>query len=76
MKNIGRNSIKAFFLRAPLPDEHWQIEMCFDGADHAVSVTSSQLTKLRLLKTGLRQDLLTGRVSVMPLLAGAGSLRE
>ena len=69
MKNIGQNSIKAFLLSAPLPDEQWRIAMCFDGADHAVSVTSSQLTKLRRLKTGLMQDLLTGRVPVTSLLA-------
>jgi type I restriction enzyme S subunit len=44
-----------------------------DEASSAVVVLDSDLSKLRLQKSGLMRDLLTGKVSVAPLLESAAA---
>lgn len=52
----------------PYPEQK-QIESIFLGFNNLYSTLSDSLVKLQKLKTGLMQDLLTGKVSVEPLLA-------
>ncbi|MFO1326076.1 MAG: restriction endonuclease subunit S [Rubrivivax sp.] len=55
----------------PMPrrrDEQQMICVALDLADRRVKAEDEELAKLRLMKSGLMDDLLTGRVRVTPLL--------
>ena len=55
--------------RFPRLEEQRRISVILNSLDSASKNQGSNLTKLRSLKTALMQDLLTGKVSVTPLLA-------
>ncbi len=68
--NITSTAIAAMVV--PLPPKEEQDVICgvLNSANVSLEQTQLQLDKLKLLKTGLMQDLLSGRVSVAGLLAG------
>jgi len=68
MKNISQKSIKK--LTIPLPPVPEQEKICevIGGSTDQLAALRMTLAKLRRFKTGLMQDLLTGKVSVEPLL--------
>lgn len=57
----------------PTPDEQDQIIEAAGMLDAQIRSFKEELLKLRLQKAGLMQDLLTGKVSVAPLLKGAAA---
>jgi type I restriction enzyme S subunit len=68
--HINVKDFKRFMI--PLPSsstEQQAICSALEHAEHWVEAEDSELTKLRLVKSGLMDDLLTGRVRVTPLLA-------
>ena len=52
----------------PCKTEQDQITSSIDAAEAKIQTEQDLLNKLRLQKSGLMDDLLTGRVSVTPLL--------
>jgi type I restriction enzyme S subunit len=60
-------------LRVPLPPlrEQRQIALCLGRCERTIGRARELAKRLRLLKAGLMQDLLTGKVSVAPLLEAA-----
>ncbi len=63
-------TIESIGIGVPSYAEQEIIEVRLDTMDRLIVENLDQLVKLRSLKTGLMQDLLTGKVSVEPLLAG------
>lgn len=64
MKNISQGGVRGIrCLRPELPEQD-KIVMRLDSASDAVAAEFAHLAKLRQLKQGLMQDLLTGRVPV------------
>ena len=61
---VMENLIVAF----PKADEQQEIMRRCDAAADSIAATTSQLAKIRALKRGLMQDLLTGNRRVAPLL--------
>ena len=76
LNTINRTMLREMPIGVPTVEEQKRILKVSEENRAVEETTVGSLTKLRCLKTGLMQDLLTGRVSVTPLLAGAGSLRE
>lgn len=70
MKNIGQKAIKALRFLLPSHAEQVAIAQILEAHHQRVDTETRELTKLRLLKQGLTEDLLTGRVRVTPLLEG------
>lgn len=71
--SAGQQRVPAQFLenypvRELNKNEQVKIGYVLDAADNAMEVTGNQIAKLQSLKAGLMQDLLTGRVSVLPLM--------
>ncbi len=60
--------IAQFYIGFPQPSEQDAITTAFDELCRREIVEQALLDKLRLQKSGLMDDLLTGRVSVAPLL--------
>lgn len=60
-------------LRIPIPPRAEQVEIArrLEAADTSIATMDMEVNKLRLLKQGLMDDLLTGRVRVTPLLGEA-----
>jgi type I restriction enzyme S subunit len=56
----------AVAIGVPKPGEQEQIVQRLDAADHRIQTEKAHLHKLRMLKLGLMQDLLTGKVPVKP----------
>lgn len=71
LASINSTQLKAFPVPCPDVREQQRILDMYDAQQAVISGESARLAKLRRLKTGLMQDLLTGTVSVAPLLAGA-----
>ncbi len=69
VKGINLGEVRKIPIQFPQPDEQNEIARRLDAKDRDMKATADQLAKLRRLKTGLMQDLLTGRVPVTPLLA-------
>ena len=65
---LGIEFIKSISVPFPSGQEQARIASILDGATQRVAAHEAELTKLRLQKAGLMQDLLTGKVSVAPLL--------
>jgi type I restriction enzyme S subunit len=65
---LGIEFIKSILVPFPPEPEHSMMATILDEASSAISVMNNDLSKLRLQKSGLMQDLLTGKVSVAPLL--------
>ncbi len=67
---LGIKSIRAIRIPWPAsPEERSAISSMLEAADRSQRSTEANLSKLRRLKVGLMDDLLTGRVPVTPLLA-------
>ena len=60
--------MKNLLVKVPMPDEQERIERLLLAHAETTKETTQDLAKLRRLKTALMQDLLTGQVSVTPLL--------
>ena len=54
-------------------NEQGKITSAFDAAEAKIQTEQTLLDKLRLQKSGLMDDLLTGRASVTPLLSTEGA---
>jgi len=65
---LGIEFIKSIFVPFPPEPEQATATVILDQAAEAISDLKADLTKLRLQKSGLMQDLLTGTVPVTPLL--------
>jgi type I restriction enzyme S subunit len=67
-EGLNFQQIRSIRLPWPQKDERTEIVRLIDTASTALSQNCNQLLKLKRLKTGLMRDLLSGRVSVEPLL--------
>lgn len=74
--HLTQEKLAAISLPTPPNDEQDRIVAEILAAKHREEAEYAQLQKFRLLKTGLMDDLLTGRVRVTPLLAGAEREKE
>ncbi|WP_434711570.1 restriction endonuclease subunit S [Rhizobium sp. YTUHZ045] len=68
MKRINLGNLRKIKIWLPKPAEQEAIEQRAEAANASHSEWLSELVKLRLQKSGLMDDLLTGRVAVTPLL--------
>lgn len=64
-------NLSTFLLPLPSRSEQDRIVSLLDAAEHQATAQLAELSKLRLLKSGLMEDLLTGRVRVTKLLEQA-----
>jgi type I restriction enzyme S subunit len=71
LASINSTQLKAFPLALANVPEQRQIILRLEDAAGRIASEELGLRKLLLLKSGLMDDLLTGRVRVTPLLAGA-----
>ena len=69
--NFNVGEMRRLPLALPPPDEQMRILQHLNTYDLEVSLEKDELRKLRLLKSGLMEDLLTGRVRVTKLLEQA-----
>jgi type I restriction enzyme, S subunit len=69
MKNLPKSRLFAIPVAFPDTDEQQAIATRIEAADERVAAEVSTLEKLTAQKSGLMDDLLTGRVRVTPLLA-------
>ena len=67
-KNINLETLRPLAIPTPPPKEQERIGALYDSVDTVQEMTESHMRKLCFLKTALMQDLLTGKVRVMPLL--------
>ena len=67
-QHFNVNEMKNLLVKVPMPDEQERIESLLLTHAETTKETTQNLAKLRRLKTALMQDLLTGEVSVTPLL--------
>jgi type I restriction enzyme, S subunit len=65
---FGIQKMRTFSVPMPSKDERERIGAILDKIGSAISAERTLLTKLRMLKAGLTQDLLTGQRRVTPLL--------
>ncbi|RMH24731.1 MAG: restriction endonuclease subunit S, partial [Planctomycetota bacterium] len=70
LATINSNQIKAFRIPLPALTEQERILLATSVSHDELVAENSMLAKLRLLKQGLMDDLLTGRVRVTGLLEG------
>jgi type I restriction enzyme S subunit len=68
MKRINLGNLRRMKISLPKPAEQQEIEARSAAIDATFYATKNELDKLRLQKSGLMDDLLTGRVPVTPLL--------
>jgi type I restriction enzyme, S subunit len=72
-KNINLQDLRPLLVPRPPPEEQNRIALRYDTALQVIGTEERALQKLGLLKRGLMEDLLTGRVRVSELLRkGAG----
>lgn len=71
MVNLNTGILAGLLIPLPLMAEQVRIAEVIRGLEYRYSAEGEHLQKLHLLKLGLMDDLLTGRVSVTPLLAGS-----
>lgn len=64
--------LKKFYLLKPVEDEQNRIVAALNNATNNINLQTAQLGKLHKVKNGLMQDLLSGEVSVTPLMEGVG----
>jgi type I restriction enzyme S subunit len=64
MKNIAQEAIRSLVVPCPPLDEQRRIVSTFQGGAATIEYEAAELAKLRLMKQGLVEDLLTGRVRV------------
>ncbi len=68
MKRINLGNLRRMLISLPKPNEQEEIEKRAAAIDATHEASLAELDKLRFQKSGLMDDLLTGRVSVAPLL--------
>lgn len=68
-KNIKGSDVLCLHVPVPAPEEAMGIAERIEATEHNIESNQQLLTKLTLQKSGLKDDLLTGRVRVTPLLA-------
>lgn len=66
--NLFQDPIKKLLIPVPNPDEQKRIAEKISSTDAVIKSEFGNLSKLNRLKTGLMQDLLSGRVPVKPLM--------
>ncbi|WP_235338424.1 restriction endonuclease subunit S [Paenibacillus wulumuqiensis] len=64
VESIDFNSLKEFKIPIPSLDEQYNISSIIEEFYKKINIENNQLSKLRLLKKGLMQSLLTGKVRV------------
>lgn len=74
LASINSTQLKSFPVPLPSIEEQETIVEILDVCDAAVDAEDTRRLKLQRLKTGLMQDLLSGRVSVAGLLQKEGLL--
>ena len=62
--SVNQTDVRELAIAVPLLDEQQRIVECSTKADERIEQEQRQLDKLRILKSGLMQDLLTGKVRV------------
>ncbi|MHB8767273.1 MAG: restriction endonuclease subunit S [Deferrisomatales bacterium] len=72
-KNIKGSDVLCLLVPAPSPSEAIAIAGRVESVEHEIDINQQLLTKLALQKSGLMDDLLTGRVRVTPLLDAIAS---
>lgn len=75
-KNIKGSDVLCLIVPVPSPEEAIGIAERIESVEHDIESNQQLLTKLTLQKSGLMDDLLTGRVRVTPLLADAERAKE
>lgn len=73
LASINSTQLKAFPIPLPPIQEQATVIEVLSASDSVLETETTRLSKLHRLKTGLMQDLLTGRVSVEELLEKIGS---
>ena len=68
MPSLNNEVMKSLTIALPKPDEQQEIVRRCDAASDSIASSLDQLTKMRALKRGLMEDLLTGNRRVSPLL--------
>lgn len=63
-KLLNKTNLRKFFIVKPNIEEQNKISLIFKTLDDSLNVELRNLNKLNLIKTGLMQDLLTGKVKV------------
>ena len=63
-KNINLETLRPLVVPVPKPQEQQRIAEVYDRVDSRILMEQSYLSKLKAVRTGLMQDLLTGRVRV------------
>lgn len=66
LRHIHLEHFRAFELATPSVEEQQRIAAFFDAHDACIRAEEAELAKLRQVKRGLMDDLLTGRVRVKP----------
>lgn len=69
MKNISQGGVEKLWISRPQIDEQEEITKRLVAASDRCRDEQEKLSKMREMKSGLMDDLLTGRVRVTPLLA-------
>jgi type I restriction enzyme, S subunit len=62
---LNRNDFHSFQVKIPKPDEQIAIAAILSDIDSDLAATDSKLTRLRHLKTGMMQQLLTGKIRLV-----------
>ena len=73
---INRSEMSEFSIGWPSSDEQSWIAQILSDADIKQRTEEDEFEKLRLLKAGLMDDLLTGRIRVTPLLTEAAQQKR
>ena len=69
MKNISQGGVEQLWISRPQIDEQEEITKRLLAASDRYRDEQEKLSKMREMKSGLIDDLLSGRVRVTPLLA-------
>jgi len=70
--SLNRNDVHPLIVGRPTIDEQSRVVEAITAYETAAHGESRKVAKLKTLKSGLMDDLLTGRVRVTPLLQGSG----
>jgi type I restriction enzyme, S subunit len=71
LRHIHLEHFREFKVATPPLEEQFKIATMLQTQEEKLKIESSQIHKLKRLKIGLMQDLLTGKVSIAPLMASA-----
>jgi type I restriction enzyme, S subunit len=63
-KNINLETLRPLLIPVPNPDEQHEIAKIYDLLDSRIQSEEAYLSKLKAIKKGLMQDLLTGRLRI------------